>query len=282
MFPFIEVWGQTYSTNAVLMMLLIGIALTVFTIAFRREKISFYKHIILVSIMTGIGLVGARLFYVLFVDTTLLRNPSLDTLFHFQGMVFYGSFLLGALCFPFVIKLLYLRSIRGTPYPCACGRKTSPCSASVKNRLWDLSSILMAFSYGVLRIGCLANGCCWGRINDQPCAVVYDNPQSLMPYLGIPVHPVQLYDSLGGFFMATVLAGFYRKGLCKGNLFVLLCLFYAVIRFVTEAFRGDAFRGEDVLGWLSMSQTLSVGLFAIGLFFLIRLYPPGLYRGLRS
>src|SRR5262249_48665327 len=98
------------------------------------------------------------------------------------------------------------------------------------------------------RMGCLAAGCCYGRpAHDLPWAIVFRDPRALLPpeLLGVPLHPSQIYDGLGDLVLALLLYFFLLKPIEKGKLpRGTLCgaefCGYAVLRFVTEPFRGDA------------------------------------------
>ena len=111
------------------------IALAVFWLSFKRDSIPLYKHILLIVAIGVIGLLGARLFYIAFVNPSTPPKPFARDSLSLLWNGLYGSFILGVLCFPIIIKFLY--------------------PPSVKNKLWDISSILLSLAYGVLRIGCL-------------------------------------------------------------------------------------------------------------------------------
>lgn len=86
-------------------------------------------------------------------------------------------------------------------------------------------AVLAALALG--RLGCFANGCCWGRACDLPWAVVHQ---------GVAVHPTQLYESLA----CAVLAGLVAlarpgRGLAAG----WALLGYGAWRFANETLRGD-------------------------------------------
>ncbi len=115
------------------------------------------------------------------------------------------------------------------------------------------------------RLGCFLAGCCYGRPASLPWAVSFRDPRALIPpeLLGVPVHPVQLYESAGDLVIAAVL---YRilvateKGRCKPGL-VAAGHFaaYGVLRFSLEFLRGDAL---PFLGPFSQGQALGLGLVA--------------------
>lgn len=215
-----------------------------FTLMFRRERLMIRAFVLSVMISVT-AFFGARLFHLLFERP--LADFRWDQMLYFDGMTFYGSFLFGGAAAVFLTRLLF---------PRAQFRKIS-----------DLAALVSATLYGFLRIGCFCNGCCWGRLTSVPWAVRY-NSGSEMPFIGLPVHPVQLYDSFFGFLIAILLIVLYRKGRYKGALMPVFLVLYSIGRFITEFFRGDSYRGTDVMFHLSTSQTISMFLFFLGLIWL--------------
>jgi phosphatidylglycerol:prolipoprotein diacylglycerol transferase len=84
-----------------------------------------------------------------------------------------------------------------------------------------------------------------------------------------PVHPTQLYDSLIATMLAALLYRHFSRRRFDGENIAILLMAYAVLRSVTECFRGDGERGG--IGPLSTSQLLSIPLFAVGLWLYVRL-----------
>jgi phosphatidylglycerol---prolipoprotein diacylglyceryl transferase len=105
----------------------------------------------------------------------------------------------------------------------------------------------------------------------------------------LPLHPTQLYESIGQLvlFALLVIARRYRR--FHGEIFALWLMAYAVLRSTVEAFRGDLERGTlhgllESLGlvdlsnkvslesWynLSTSQFISLGMFAAGATLMVR------------
>ena len=71
--------------------------------------------------------------------------------------------------------------------------------------LWKTADVLapsIALGSVFGRIGCLLNGCCYGRPTDVPWAITFTNPQahelSGTP-LDVPLHPTEIYDALLNF-----------------------------------------------------------------------------------
>lgn len=106
------------------------------------------------------------------------------------------------------------------------------------------------------RLGCLLAGCCHGRPTDLPWGLTF-------PGHAAPLHPTQLYDALAGLALfAWTFTRFPRRRF-PGEQMGGFLVGYAVLRALSEVFRGDLERGA--FGVLSTSQLLSIPLGAIGL-----------------
>lgn len=85
----------------------------------------------------------------------------------------------------------------------------------------------------------------------------------------LPVHPTQLYATINALLLCGLLTTLFhvrkRHGLVMGALLIL----YPVSRFILEEVRTD--NPEDILG-LTISQAVSVALFAVGVVYLVVLY----------
>ena len=221
------------------MLLLTLTCLAVLSWCFYGEE-SIAKHFLLLFFICSSAIAGARLFHVLVEKPQLLHTPQLIWQ-RFDGMTFYGSVILSLPLFLLIARFVYKRQSR--------------------EKLFDLATLLACLSYAVLRLGCFASGCCWGKVSTLPWSVRYLDPHSVMPHLGLPVHPVQLYDSLLGFLTFAILLALYQKNKWRGQLLTLFFLAYSIERFATEFFRGDSFRGENILLTLSVSQLISFAIF---------------------
>lgn len=111
----------------------------------------------------------------------------------------------------------------------------------------------LPFAHAIGRIGCFANGCCYGSPCDLPWAVSYSHSLTIAPH-SIHLHPVQLYEALGLVALGAFLWNWDRKH--RFPSYRLYLLGYGVLRFFLEFFRGDSLRG--FWGPLSTSQWLSL------------------------
>ncbi len=143
----------------------------------------------------------------------------------------------------------------------------------------DMAGFAVALGLAWGRMGCFLAGCCFGTVSHRPWAAWFSAmspaseaqfrshvlPSEALPAL--PVHPTQLYESLGSLLIAAV--GYFvlvpRKRY-DGQVFVFFLASYSVLRTLLEFLRSDDRGG--VLG-LSTSQWISV-------LILVALVPVGL------
>jgi phosphatidylglycerol:prolipoprotein diacylglycerol transferase len=124
--------------------------------------------------------------------------------------------------------------------------------------LVDAAAPCVALGQAIGRLGCFSAGCCWGREAHVPWAVTFTNPiaeRNVGVPLGIPLHPTQLYESVGTAILCVLLIKLERRRF-PGETFARYLLGYAVLRGTIEIFRGDP-RGT-VLSTVSTSQFIAV------------------------
>lgn len=145
-------------------------------------------------------------------------------------------------------------------------------------RFWpiaDLCAPAIALGQAIGRVGCLMAGDDYGRPASIPWAVTFTDPEAASiggAPLGVPLHPVQLYESIVCLALFLLLVRLARAKHREGDIIVAYTALYAVARFVLEFFRGDADRGFVFGGLLSTSQFIGIGMFAVAVvLFLTRL-----------
>ncbi len=125
-------------------------------------------------------------------------------------------------------------------------------------RAADLCGPAIALGQAIGRIGCLMAGDDYGAKTNVPWAVTFTdrdaNSLGGAP-LGVPLHPVQLYESIFCLLLFVALVRISRRKPFDGAVILAYTLAYAVGRFVIEFFRGDADRG--FIGALSTSQFIA-------------------------
>ncbi len=193
-------------------------------------------------IMAG-TILGARAVYVATYWKDEFAGQPLSEIFAIWhgGLVFYGG-LIGAI----IAGAIYLRW------------KQQP--------MWKIAdtlapSIALGSVFG--RIGCLLNGCCYGRACDLPWAISFPADNPLHPPT-TPVHPTEIYDALLNFALYLFLAWLFRRKKFDGQIFATYLICYAVTRSFVEYFRGDYTDTHHHFG-LTPAQLTSVPIFIAGL-----------------
>ena len=130
-------------------------------------------------------------------------------------------------------------------------------------KLWKLADVLapsVALGYVFGRLGCLMNGCCYGRPTTMPWGIQFPYGHASYPN---HVHPTQIYDSLLNLLLYMGLAWLFRRKKFDGQVFAAYLVCYALTRSFVESFRGDypVYYG----GWMTPAQLLSVAILAAGL-----------------
>lgn len=196
------------------------------------------------------AIAGARVLFVLtFWREEFAGRPILEIFAVWRGgLVYYGGLIGSSLACIFYARLKQLP-------------------------LWKLADILapsIALGHVFGRVGCLLNGCCYGKACHLPWAIRFpaDNPLHAPT---TPVHPTEIYESLLNLGLYAALAWMFRRKKFDGQIFSTYLVCYAVLRSFVEIFRGDYPPYQYFLGWLTPAQVVSIGIFIVGLgLFLIR------------
>ncbi len=128
-------------------------------------------------------------------------------------------------------------------------------------RVADLCAPAIALGQAIGRIGCFMAGDDYGRPTIVPWSVTFTDPDAGQiggAPLGVPLHPVQLYESAVCLVLFGVLVWLSRRPHREGDIIVSYTLIYAVARFALEYLRGDADRGFVFQGLLSTSQFIGI------------------------
>lgn len=207
-----------------------------------------------VLILAGIRLamvIGTKIFaysidewHYMFTNMTYLPN-------HQKTM--FGGFLLGTVSF------LILRHI-----------------LNFRHSAWDTVAIAVPAAVSIQSIGCFYYGCCFGKVTSLPWAVQYP-VMSLAHYhqfesgvitynnlFSLPVHPVQLYQCLGGLLVILLVMRTRRFLKAQGSILLISMIFFALVRFIIEFFRDPLSNktGGEIL-WLFKQVQWQYLLFAI-------------------
>lgn len=190
---------------------------------------------------------GSRLLYVLFHRDEMHRFLDVIALWT-GGLSMYGGVLAA-----FAASAVFLR------------RRRIPFLVMA-----DVVAPSLGLGLGLTRIGCFLNGCCFGHPTAGPFGVHFPADS----YVGrlfeqAAVHPTQLYSSLTGLAILLILLAFDRRPRPTGQVFGLYLILDAAGRFVLDFFRyyeANAY----LIGRLTVSQLICVGLFLAGIWILVR------------
>ncbi len=217
-----------------------------------RDNKPFEPFLSIAYIMIFGGIIGARLFYVLFhldefsQNWTASFNPFASGEFGIAGLNMYGGVLV---------------AIAGTLLYCRW-KKLSALE------VFDYFSPALGLGLGIARIGCFLNGCCFGTPTHLPWGISF--PPGSIPYsvyFDTPIHPSQLYISLYGFGLFFFLHHLMKRKRFVGQLIALLFMIEAVFRFLIEYVR--YYEQEMRFSFWGMhptyNQLISLFLFLLGL-----------------
>lgn len=203
------------------------------------------------------GVLGARIAYVIeHWKDEFAANPMSIVRIDQGGLVFYGGLILAV-----VVYFVWCKTKKVTFLETA-----------------DIMCAVLPLGHAFGRIGCFFYGCCYGRISDSALAIrfpvhspawyeqVRDGLIAPSAKSSLPVLPTQLFEAGALLVLFAVAATLYVKfikakrsspGLVAGAYLIM----YALVRFPMEYLRGDP-RAE--VGFLSIAQTISLGVFLFG------------------
>jgi phosphatidylglycerol---prolipoprotein diacylglyceryl transferase len=247
MFPKLIQFGDSFLPSYGVMVALAFLAgLYVTTRLARRVSLPEEKVTNLVIYCALMGLLGAKLFMILFDLPTYLANPGeIFTLATLQAAgVYQGGFLL-ALGF----AIYYMR------------QQSLPPLLTM-----DTFAPGLALGHAVGRIGCFLAGCCYGAQCDLPWAVHFHDIDAYK-LTGVPLevglHPTQLYESAFNFGLFALLYKMYSQPRPAGQLFAIYLVLYSVFRFCVEFVRHHE---QELKAGLSNTQWISVATLLAGIY----------------
>ena len=178
------------------------------------------------------GVVGSRLFFVVLNLPYFWQSPGEILMLQKGGLAWQGGMILGGLS-----GWVFIR----------------------KNKLplWkvlDLVAPYLALGQAIGRIGCLLNGCCFGR------------PVSWGLYFPVHharLHPTQIYLTTGFLVVFFILRRYQEGRLGTGSVFILYVFLASAWRFIVEFFRADHYRfflGLSVFQWMCLGFMGAAGL----------------------
>lgn len=126
----------------------------------------------------------------------------------------------------------------------------------------DLLTPALALAYGITRIGCFLNGCCYGVPTSLPWGVRFyadGVPGALTP----PSHPTQLYSFAISLVIFAILVSIEKRRKFVGQVFYSYLALYSIYRFLIEFLRRGV-TAEVAYGGLTQAQWVSVLMLIVG------------------
>ena len=181
--------------------------------------------------MLPVGVIGARLYYVLFnLDYYNSLSSALDI--RAGGLAIHGGLIFGAITVWLVCRHKKISTLN----------------------ILDLFIPSVALAQAIGRWGNFFNGEAHGGPTDLPWGILVD---------GVKVHPTFLYESIWCLILFFALSWFDKnKRTANGQTFSLYLIFYSIARFLVESLRTDSL----MIGPFKQAQVISLCAIAAGLF----------------
>lgn len=193
------------------------------------REINFPKEVVFnfTFIVFVFGIAGARLLYVLQNLKDYWPDPLEVFMLQHGGLSWFGGLLLGS-----ISGIVYIRSKKLSVY-----------------QVLDVIAPFAALGQAIGRIGCLLNGCCYGK--PSASGLYFPSQDAILI-------PAQLYSSLLLLCLFIVLRLMQQKPHRQGVIILSYLMFYSLKRFFVEYWRGDA---SVVFFGLTLFQVCSIVLF---------------------
>ena len=169
------------------------------------------------------GIIGARLYYVIFNWSYYSQNPSQILNFRGGGMAIHGALIGGILAGFIYTKIKKINFFK----------------------MADIALIGMPLAQAIGRWGNYINGEAHGGPTSLPWGIMVD---------GVKVHPTFLYESIWDFGIFILLWMFRKKKKYEGQVAVYYITLYSLGRFFIEGLRTDSL----MIGPLRMAQVISL------------------------
>lgn len=191
--------------------------------------------------------IGARLAHVLFYDPVYyFSNPFSIIKVWEGGLASHGGYA-GVI----ISVVLFLRKHKGINFFWLMDAIAGPC----------------LFVGSLIRIGNFFNSEIVGKVTDVPWAIVFERVDPL------PRHPAQLYESIGYFTIALILAWMFRfkvKKLKAGSVLATAIILSFTFRFFIEFVKDNQSTISANLP-INMGQLLSIGFVSFGVILLLKI-----------
>jgi len=197
---------------------------------------------IAVSVCYNLGMiVGAKALYD--IQHTQFDFRALLSISHYMQGGFWGG-LLAYLCLSMPLVVVFSRRRRAA---------------------LDLIALSIPLPWIFVKLGCLFNGCCYGRECSMPWAITFPEGLSGTP-AGIPLHPTQIYEILVVLCILGVFTILKRRW-GSGTMLLWFLILYGLGRAATELWRGDVDH-HLYIGPLTLSQLICLAVAGVSILLL--------------
>jgi phosphatidylglycerol:prolipoprotein diacylglycerol transferase len=196
----------------------------------------------------GVGLVGARLYYVIQQPdlSAFLRNPIRIIAVWEGGMAFFGAIIA---CIVTTFVFAYVRKLP----------------------LWvllDAGAIFATLPQAIGRIGNIINGDILGPVSNLPWAVRYTSPHTFAPRVGVAYQPAGAYELLAALALFGIVMVVLSRRPPDGTAVIVYVAGYAVSQFLLFFLRATE---PVVMFGLKQAQLTSLVVLLVGVPLLILL-----------
>jgi len=129
----------------------------------------------------------------------------------------------------------------------------------------DLIALSIPIPWIFAKLGCLFNGCCYGRECSMPGAIAFPEGAAGAP-AGIPLHPVEIYEIIVVLCILGVFTILKRRW-GSGTMLLWFLILYGLGRAATELWRGDA-NHHLYIGPLTLSQLICLAVAGVSILLL--------------
>ena len=224
----------------------VGMLLALAYAYFSAERFNVNRNKLIDCVLVGIvtGIIGARLYYVLFELDRYIKDPVSIFMINEGGLAIYGGIIGGLLGGCITAKILK--------------QKIMP--------ILDVAVLGFLIGQGIGRWGNFMNQEAYGAPTDLPWGMVSENTHMQA------VHPCFLYESLWcllGFVLIHFLSKKFQK--YSGQVFYFYLVWYGFERMIVEGLRTDSlYLPFDIFGMpIRVSQVLSALILIFGIVMLI-------------
>lgn len=219
------------------LMLAIAFMVSLYLLSLKAKELDFDLSKIhnLAFIFLFFGIIGARLLYVILNFDYYIGNLREAIMLHRGGLSWFGALFLGS-----AAGIIYINKKGLSVY-----------------RTLDLIIPFVALGQAIGRIGCLLNGCCYGR------------PSSVGLYFAVHnlvLIPTQAYSSISLIVIFLILRITQDRPHKDGEVIFTYLMLYSIMRFLIEFWRAE--HARFVFG-LTIFQMISIVIFLLSIWKLL-------------